>query len=164
MLPKGCHRSRVDNTVRMGAVAKAAKWNEALGVVPPHSTMRPADCGFPQTVTDWESLFKATHKDSSNKAVQLARTFITQAQNTPGVHHTEPQCQALREWMYPAWFMPAPHKGKERKGPKLVGHQAAASSGQTLVNATDLTVTYTTALSLPMFPELPPPHADGWQP
>jgi len=164
MLPKGCHQSRVDNTVHMGAAAKAAKWNEALGVVPPCSTMRPADCGFPQTVADWDSLFKATRKDGSNKAVQLARAYITQAQNMPGVHRTEPQPQALREWTYPAWFMPAPRKGKERKGPKLVGRQAAAPSGQPSVKATNLATTYATALPLPMFPDLPPPHADGWQP
>jgi hypothetical protein len=148
----------------MGAAAKAAKRNEALGVVPPHSTMQPANCGFPQMVADWESLFKATCKDGSNKAVQLTRAYVTQVQNMPGVHHTEPQCQALREWTYPAWFTPAPRKGKECEGPKLVGCQAAAPSGQPSVKATDLAATYATALPLPMFPELPPPHADGWQP
>jgi len=37
-------------------------------------------------------------------------------------------------------------------------------SGQPSVNATNLTATYATTPSLPMFPELPPPHADGWQP
>jgi hypothetical protein len=66
--------------------------------------------------------------------------------------------------MYPAWFMPAPRKGKEHEGPKTVGCQVAALSGQLSVNATDHTATYATALSLPMFPEFPPPHADSWQP
>jgi len=33
-----------------------------------------------------------------------------------------------------------------------------------LVSATDLTATGAAALSLPLFPDLPPPHKDGWQP
>jgi hypothetical protein len=148
----------------MGAAAKATQRNEALGVVLPHSTMQPSDCGFPQTVVDWESLFKATCKDSNNKALHLTRAFVTQAQNTPGVQHTEPQRQALREWTYPVWLMPAPRKGKEHTGPKMVGHQVAASPGQPLVSATDLAATDTATLSLPLFLDLPPPHKDGWQP
>jgi hypothetical protein len=81
-------------------VAKAAQWNEVLGVVPLCSTMWPSNHGFPQTVADWESLFKATCKDGSNKVLHLVKAFVTQAQNTPGVQRTEPQCQVLREWMY----------------------------------------------------------------
>ena len=61
MIPKGFHRSRVDNTVHVGAAAKAAQWNEALGVVPPHNTMRPSDRGFPQTVVDWEGQQGPSH-------------------------------------------------------------------------------------------------------
>jgi hypothetical protein len=54
MIPNGFHRSRVDNTIHVGAAAKAAQRNEALGMVPPHNTMWPSDRGFPQTVADWE--------------------------------------------------------------------------------------------------------------
>ena len=74
----------------MGAAAKAAQRNEALGVVPLHSMMQPSDHGFPQMVADWESLLNATRKEGSNRALQLAKAFITQAQNTPGMQHTEP--------------------------------------------------------------------------
>jgi len=117
MLPRGFHRSRVDNTVRAGAVAKAAQWNEALGVVPPHNTMRPSDRGFPQTVADWEGLFRFTRRKDNNKALHMAQAFITQAQNTLAVQRTEPQHQALKEWTYPDWFTPALHKGKARAAP-----------------------------------------------
>jgi hypothetical protein len=67
MIPKGFHRSRVDNTIRAGAAAKAAQRNEALGVVPPRNTMRPSDCGFPQMVTDWEGLFRSTRRKDNNR-------------------------------------------------------------------------------------------------
>jgi len=113
----------------MGAAAKATQQNEALGVVPLCSTMQPSNCGFPQTVADWESLLKATRKDGSNKVLHLVKAFITQAQNTPGVQRTEPQHQALREWTYPVWYTPAPRKGKEHAGPNMAGCQAAASPG-----------------------------------
>jgi len=85
----------------MGAAAKAAQWNEALGVVPLRSTMQPSDRGFPQMVMDWESLFKATHK-----VLHLVKAFVTQAQNMPGVQCTKPQRQVLREWTYPVWYTP----------------------------------------------------------
>jgi len=91
--------------------------------------MQPSDWGFPQTVTDWESLLKATRKEGSNKALHLAKAFVTQVQNMPGVQCTEPQRQALREWMYPVWYTPAPHKGKEHAGPNMIGCQVAASPG-----------------------------------
>jgi len=113
----------------MGAAAKATQRNEALGVVLPCSTMQPSDQGFPQTVVDWESLLKATCKEGSNKALHLAKAFVTQAQNIPGVQHTEPQHQVLREWTYPVWYTPAPCKGKEHAGPSMIGHPAAASPG-----------------------------------
>ena len=113
----------------MGAAAKATQQNEALGVVPLCSTMQPSNCGFPQTVADWESLLKATCKDGSNKVLHLVKAFITQAQNTPGVQCTEPQHQALREWTYPVWYTPAPRKGKEHAGPNMAGCQVAASPG-----------------------------------
>jgi hypothetical protein len=80
MLPKGFHCSRVDNTVRAGAVAKAAQWNEALGVVPLCNTMQPSDHGFPQMVADWEGLFRSTHRKDNNKALHMAQAFVTQAQ------------------------------------------------------------------------------------
>ena len=164
MLPKGCHRSRVDNTVCMGAAAKAAQRNEVLGVVPPCSMMWPSNRGFPQTVADWESLLKATRKEGSNRALQLAKAFVTQVQNMPGVQCTEPQCQVLREWTYPVWYTPAPHKGKEHAEPSMIGHLAAALPGWPSGSATDLAATGAAALSLLLFPDLPPPHKDGWQP
>jgi len=101
MIPKGFHRSRVDNTIRAGAAAKAAQWNKALGVVPPRNTMRPSDRGFPQTVADWEGLFRSTHQKDNNKALHMAQAFVTQAQNTLAVQRTEPQHQALKDWSYP---------------------------------------------------------------
>ena len=164
MLPKGFHQSQVDNTVHAGAAAKAAQWNEALGVVPPCNTMRPSNHGFPQMVTDWEGLYKVTCRQGNNKALQITRAFVTQAQNMPGVQHTEPQHQALREWTYPVWFTPAPRKGKEHVVPKTVGHQVATSPGQPLVSTTNLAMTGASAPLLPLFLDLPPPHDDGWQP
>ena len=164
MLPRGFHRSRVDNTVRAGAAAKAAQRNEMLGVVPLRNTMRPSDRGFPQMVADWEGLLKATRKKGNNKALYLARAFMTQAQNTPLVQHTEPQRQVLREWKYPTWFQPAARKGKEHAAHKSIEHLPAVSSGRPAAGSTDLATTSASAPSLPLFPDLPPPHADGWQP
>jgi hypothetical protein len=80
-------------------------------------------------VVDWESLLKATRKEGSNRALQLVKAFVTQVQNMPGMQCTEPQHQALREWMYLAWYMPAPHKGKECTGPSMIGCPVAASPG-----------------------------------
>jgi hypothetical protein len=148
----------------MGAAAKAAQRNEVLGVVPPCSTMWPSNRGFPQTVVDWESLLKATRKEGSNKALHLAKAFVTQAQNMPGGQRTEPQCQVLREWTYPAWYTPVLRKGKECVGPSMIGRPVAASPGRPSVSAMDLAVTGIAAPSLPLFPDLPPPHEDGWQP
>jgi hypothetical protein len=164
MIPKGFHHSQVDNTIHTGAVAKAAQWNEALGMVPPRNTMRPSDCGFPQTVADWEGLFRSTHRKDNNKALHMAQAFVTQAQNTLAVQRTEPQHLALKEWTYPDWFTPAPHKGKARAAPKKSEHPLASSSGHTADGPTYLAATSTTQPQLPMFPELPPPHTDGWQP
>jgi hypothetical protein len=48
--------------------------------------------------------------------------------------------------------------------PKMVGCQVAASPGQPSVSATDLAATGASAPSLPLFPDLPLPHDDGWQP
>jgi len=118
MLPRGFHRSRVDNTVHAGAAAKAAQQNEALGVVPPRNTMQPSNRGFPQTVTDWEGLFRSTCQKDNNKALHKAQAFVTQVQNMLAVQQTEPQHQALKEWTYPDWFTPAPHKGKAHVAPK----------------------------------------------
>jgi hypothetical protein len=164
MLPRGFHRSQVDNTVRTGAAAKAAQRNKALGVVLPRSTMRPSDRGFPQTVTDLEGLFRSTRRKDNNKALHMARAFITQVQNMPAVQRTEPQHLALKEWTYPDWFTPAPCKGKECAVPKKSGHQLATSSGQSADSPTNLATTSTAEPPLPLFPELPPPHDDGWQP
>jgi hypothetical protein len=164
MLPRGFHHSQVDNTVRMGAAAKAAQWNEALGVVPPHNTMRPSDRGFPQTVVDWEGLFRSTCWKDNNKALHMAQAFVTPAQNTLAVQQTEPQRQALKEWTYPDWFTPALCKGKVCAVPKKSEHPLATSSGHSMDGPTDLAATSAAKLQLPLFPELPPLHADGWQP
>ena len=164
MIPKGFHRSWVDNTVCAGAAAKAAQQNEALGVVLLRSTMRPSNQGFPQTVADWESLLKATHMEGSNRVLHLTKAFVTQVQNMPGVQCTEPQCQALREWTYPAWYTPTPRKGKEHMGPSMIGRLATASPGRPSGSTMDLATTGAAALSLLLFPDLPPPHEDGWQP
>jgi hypothetical protein len=164
MLPKGFHQSRVDNTVRAGAAAKAAQRNEALGVVPPRNTMRPSDRGFPQMVADWEGLLRSTHRKDNNKALHMAQAFVTQAQNMLAVQRTEPQRLALKEWTYPDWFTPAPHKGKARAAPKKSERPLASSSGHLADGPTNLAATSAAKPQLPMFPELPPPHADGWQP
>jgi hypothetical protein len=164
MIPKGFHRSRVDNTICAGAAAKAAQWNEALGAVPLRNTMRPSDRGFPQTVVDWEGLFRSTRQKDNNKALHMAQTFITQAQNTLAVQRMEPQRQALKEWTYPDWFTPAPRKGKACAAPKKSEHPLATSSGPSADSPTDLTTTSAAKPQLPLFPELPPLHTDGWQP
>jgi hypothetical protein len=155
MIPKGFHRSRVDNTVRTGAAAKAAQWNEALGVVLPRNTMWPSDHGFPQTVADWEGLFRSTRRKDNNKALHMAQAFVTQAQNTLAVQWTEPQRQALKEWTYPDWFTPAPCKGKARAAPKKSERPLTTSSGPSADSPTDLAATSATKLQLPLFPELP---------
>jgi len=126
--------------------------------------MRPSDRGFPQTVMEWEGLFRSTRRKDNNKALHMAQAFITQAQNTPAVQQTEPQRLALKEWTYPDWFTPALHKGKEHTVPKTSGHQAATSSGQSVDGPTDLAATGATEPPLPLFPELPPLHNDSWQP
>jgi hypothetical protein len=164
MLPKGFHHSRVDNTVHTGAAAKAAQRNEALGVVPLRNTMQPSDCGFPQTVADWEGLFRSTRRKDNNKALHMAQAFVTQAQNTLAVQWTEPQRQALKEWTYLDWFTPAPHKGKACAAPKKSERPLATSSGHLADSPTDLAATSAAKPQLPLFPELPPPHADSWQP
>jgi hypothetical protein len=154
----------VDNTVHVGAVAKATQWNEALGVVLPHNTMWPSDRGFPQMVVDWEGLLRSTHWKNNNKALHMAQAFITQAKNMLVVQWTEPQCLALKEWTYPDWFTPAPHKGKARVVPKKSKHPLATSSGHSADGPTDLAATSAAKPQLPMFMELPLPHHDGWQP
>jgi len=164
MIPKGFHHSRVDNTIRAGAAAKAAQRNEALGVVPPRNTMRPSDHGFPQTVADWEGLFRSTRRKDNNKALHMAQAFVTQVQNTLAVQRTEPQRQALKDWSYPDWFTPAPRKGKARAAPKKSERPLATSSGPSADSPTNLAATSAAKLQLPLFPELPPPHTDGWQP
>jgi hypothetical protein len=92
------------------------------------------------------------------------KAFITQAQNTLAVQRTEPQCQALKEWTYPDWFTPAPHKGKARAAPKKSECPLATSSGHSVDGPTDLAATSAAKPQLPLFPELPPPHDDSWQP
>jgi hypothetical protein len=164
MIPKGFHHSWVDNTIRAGAAAKATQRNEALSVVPLHNTMRPSDHGFPQTVMNWEGLFRSTRRKDNNKALHMAQAFVTQAQNTLAVQRTEPQDQALKEWTYPDWFTPAPRKGKARMAPKKSERPLATLSGFLADSPTDLTATSAAKLQLPLFPELPLPHADGWQP
>jgi hypothetical protein len=164
MLPKGFHRSWVDNTVHAGAAAKAAQRNEALSVVPLCNTMRPSDHRFPQTVADWEGLFRSTHWKDNNKALHMAQAFVTQVQNMLVVQQMEPQHQALKEWTYPDWFTPAPHKGKARVVPKKSECPLATSSGHSADSPTNLPATSATKLQLPLFLELPPLHTDGWQP
>jgi len=148
----------------VGAVAKATQWNEALGVVLPHNTMWPSDCGFPQMVVDWEGLLRSTCRKDNNKALHMAQAFITQAKNMLVVQWTEPQRLALKEWTYPDWFTPAPHKGKAHVVPKKSEHPLATSSGHLVDGPTDLAVTSAAKPQLPMFAELPLPHDDGWQP
>jgi hypothetical protein len=164
MIPKGFHHSRVDNTIRAGAAAKAAQRNEALGVVPPRNTMQPSDHGFPQTVAEWEGLFRSTCRKDNNKALHMAQAFVTQAQNMLVVQRMEPQHQALKEWTYPDWFTPVLRKGKACVAPKKSEHPLATSSGPSVDSPTDLTATSVAKPQLPLFPELPPPHADSWQP
>jgi hypothetical protein len=94
----------------------------------------------------------------------MAQAFITQAQNMLAVQRTEPQRQVLKDWSYPDWFTPAPHKGKARAAPKKSECPLATSSGPSADSPTDLAATSAAKLQLPLFPELPPPHADGWQP
>jgi len=155
MIPKGFHRSWVDNTICAGAAAKAAQRNEALGVVLPHNTMQPSDCGFPQTVADWEGLFRSTHRKDNNKALHMAQAFVTQAQNTLAVQRTEPPRQALTDWSYPEWFTPALRKGKARATPKKSERPVATLSGPSADSPTDLAATSATKPQLPLFPELP---------
>ena len=93
----------------------------------------------------------------------MAQAFVTQVQNTLAVQRTEPQRQALKEWTYPDWFTPAPRKGKARAAPKKSERPLATSSGHSADGPTNLAVTSAAKLQLPLFPELPPPHADGWQ-
>jgi hypothetical protein len=57
--------------------------------------MRPSDCGFPQTVADWEGLLRSTRRKDNNKVLHIAQAFITQAQNMLVVQRTEPQRLAL---------------------------------------------------------------------
>ena len=125
---------------------------------------RPSDHGFPQTVTDWEGLFRSTRRKDNNKALHMAQAFVTQAQNTLAVQRTEPQRQALKDWSYPEWFTPAPRKGKARAVPKKSERPLATSSGLSADSPTDLATTSATKPQLPRWPELPLPHADGWQP
>jgi hypothetical protein len=139
----------VDNTVHAGAAAKAAQWNEALGVVLPGNTMRPSNRGFPQTVAEWEGLFRSTRRKDNNKALHMAQAFVTQAQNTLVVQRTEPQCQALKEWTYLDWFTPAPCKGKAHAVPKKSECPLATSSGHLADGPTNLATT-------PSFPGVAP--------
>jgi hypothetical protein len=138
--------------------------NKALSVVPLRNTMRPSDCGFPQMVADWEGLFRSTHQKDNNKALHMAQAFVTQVQNTLVVQRTEPQRQALKEWTYPDWFTPAPCKGKAHVAPKKSKCPLATSSGPSADTPTDLAAMSAAKPQLPLFPELPPPHADSWQP
>jgi hypothetical protein len=141
MIPKGFHCSRVDNTIHVGAAAKAAQQNEALGVVPPHNTMQPSDRGFPQTVMEWEGLFRSTRRKDNNKALHMAQAFVTQVQNTLAVQRTEPQRQVLKDWTYPEWFTPALRKGKARVAPKKSERPLATSSGPSVDSPTNLATT-----------------------
>jgi hypothetical protein len=141
MIPKGFHHSRVDNTICAGAAAKAAQRNEALGMVPPRNTMRPSDRGFPQTVAEWEGLFRSTRRKDNNKALHMAQAFVTQAQNTLAVQRTEPQRQVLKDWTYLDWFTPVPRKGKARTAPKKSECPLATSSGPLADSPTDLATT-----------------------
>jgi len=130
----------------------------------PRMTMWPSDRGFSQTVMDWEGLLRSTHQKDNNKALHMAQAFVTQAQNTLAVQRTEPQHLVLKEWTYLDWFTPVLRKGKVRTVPKKSKRPLASSSGHTADGPTDLTATSAAKPQLPMFLELPPPHADGWQP
>ena len=109
-------------------------------------------------------MFRSTRRKDNNKALHMAQAFITQAQNTLAVQRTEPQRLALKEWTYPDRFTPAPHKGKARTAPKKSERLLASSSGHLADGPTDLAAISAAKPQLPMFPELPPLHADGWQP
>jgi hypothetical protein len=115
-------------------------------------------------VTEWEGLLRSTRQKDNNKALHMAQAFVTQAQNTLAVQQTEPQRQVLKEWTYPDWFTPAPCKGKACTVPKKSECLLATSSGHSVDGPTDLTMTSATKPQLPLFPELPLLHADGWQP
>jgi hypothetical protein len=54
--------------------------------------------------------------------------------------------------------------GKARTVPKKSECPLATSSGPSADSPTDLATTSAAKPKLPLFPELPPPHADGWQP
>ena len=94
----------------------------------------------------------------------MAQAFVTQAQNMLVVQWTEPQRLVLKEWTYPDWFTPAPHKGKACVMPKKSEHPLATSSGHSADGPTNLAATSAAKRQLPMFTELSPPHDDGWQP
>jgi hypothetical protein len=126
--------------------------------------MHTSDRGFPHTVQQWEALLRATHKTGNNKALHVAKAFVTQAQNTHTQQRTEPQHQALKEWMYLMWYEPPMCKGKECVAPKTIGCQASASPGRLLSQLPERAMTSAHELLQHMFPDLPPPHADGWQP
>jgi len=55
-------------------------------------------------------------------------------------------------------------KGKAHAVPKKSEHPLATSSGHSVDGPTDLAATSATKPPLPLFPELPPLHNDGWQP
>ena len=92
--------------------------------------------------------------------------------NMPAPQCTEPQCQVLKEWMYPAWFQPATCKGKEGVAPKPTEHPVSVlpeclpsqSPECPTPSVPETTLIGGLSCPLPQFPELPPPHADGWQP
>jgi hypothetical protein len=94
----------------------------------------------------------------------MAQAFVTQAQSTLVVQRMEPQRQALKEWTYPDWFTPVLHKGKAHAAPKKSERPLATSSGPLVDSPTDLATTSAAKPQLLLFPELPPLHADGWQP
>jgi len=58
---------------------------------------------------------------------------------------------------------PAPRKGKARAAPKKSERPLATSSGPLADSPTDLAATSAAKPQLPLFPELPPPHADSCQ-
>jgi hypothetical protein len=126
--------------------------------------MRTSDCGFPHTVQQWEALLRTTRKMGNTNAVCTARAYVTQVQNTHAKQCTEPQRQALKEWMYPTWFEPPARKGKECAAPKTVGCQASASPGRSSSQSPERAATSAPEQSWCLFPDLPLPHKDGWQP
>jgi hypothetical protein len=94
----------------------------------------------------------------------MAQAFVTQVQNMLVVQRTEPQRLVLKEWTCPDWFTPAPCKGKARAVPKKSECPLATLSVHSADGPTDLTTTSATKPQLFLFPELPLPHNDGWQP